>query len=194
MGKVTLVLAVLVAASGCSEASSLFTNYYPNMVPGFIDQIHAYQPQVGQYNCFTYWCQSSYTNQYYCCTTPLQQGLTNVGFNTGYNNFNQPYGALGGYNQYNPYGSPVNAHNPFGSSLNIYSPYGNSLNTYNPFGNSLITYNPYGNTASTYNPYGNSLNTYSPYRNSVNTYNPYGNTINSYNPHGMSPSIYSPYG
>lgn len=116
MGKLT-VLAVLVTVFASVHGSSYIASQYPSIVSGFSNHIYNYQPQVGQFNCLSYWCRSSYTNQYYCCTTPQQQFIANQGFVN--HNVNRPviagqgYNPYNPYNQVNPYNRPYNSHSPF---------------------------------------------------------------------------------
>merc|ERR1712243_102464 len=51
--------------------------YYPNIVGGY--GFYGQQPFNGFQGC-SYWCQSFYQRQYYCCTTPQQAFNQNSGF------------------------------------------------------------------------------------------------------------------
>lgn len=180
MSRVSLVLAVLAATAGYSESSygynsyipygafessGLFQVYYPNMVPGFQNRLYAYLPQLGQFNCYDYWCKSPFTSQHYCCSAPIGPEFAGVGPN-------QPFGAFGGFNQFNP--------NPFGSGINPFSTYGSSLSLYNPLSQHGATYQ------GPFQQIGNFLSATNNYRPSAGPYNAYGNSFSPFNPYGYS--------
>merc|ERR1719153_439720 len=102
-------LLVLLAVAACVSAVPSFNHlHYPGLVGGFGNQFYNYQPNAGYGGC-RYWCRSSFTNQYYCCTTPQQAftqgGGFNQGFGAGFNQgfgggFNQGFGGFGGFGGY----------------------------------------------------------------------------------------------
>lgn len=124
MGKVSLYLAVLlVAVSVCFVSAHYSRNYfYPNIVPGFSNNIYSFRPQIGYSNCWDYWCQSPFNSQYYCCSFQEQE-FVNFGYNHGYSNFDSPFVNYGGYRP----------HTSFGNSYRSYNPYWYSHTTYNPY-------------------------------------------------------------
>jgi len=90
------VLASVLSLSLAAPGPSYNHLHYPNLQQGFQSHFYNYAPTAGQYGC-RFWCRSFHTSQYYCCTTPNQAAVQNVGAFGGFGN------NLNNYNPYNPY-------------------------------------------------------------------------------------------